>query len=177
MPGAHWQVDPRDFREALAYSLPQVTPPSWRPLVGCKCKCGAVIDSKGDHALHCHHFHFLRKAGMHNLIQRPFRYMGRLAFGPDSVAKDDERARANSLPYSPLYRPDTTFTHASETGNHLVADITTPSATASTILQASVRQPGAAARAAASGKRADYGDLGAHKMLPLVVEAQGAWGN
>ena len=50
------------------------------------------------------------------------------------------------------------------------------SATASTILQASARQPGAAAGAAAAGKRADYGDLGAHKMLPLVVEAQGAWG-
>ena len=82
----------------------------------------------------------------------------------------------HSLPYSPLYRPDTTFTHASETGNHLVADVTNPSATTATALPAARRQPGAAAKAAAATKRANYGDLGAHKMLPLVVEAQGAWG-
>ena len=174
--GKNWQVDPLDFREALAWSLPGVTPPSWQPLVGCTCKCGAVIDDNGDHALHCSHFNFLRKQGMHNLIQEPFRYMGRLAFGPDSVSKDDTRTRAHSLPYSPLYRPDTTFTHASETGNHLVADVTNPSATTTTALPAARRQPGAAAKAAAAGKRAKYGDLGAHKMLPLVVEAQGAWG-
>jgi hypothetical protein len=134
------------------------------------------MDAFGDHAFCCKHFTTFRTAGLHDLIQRPFRFMGRLAFGPNSVWKDDTRPRAHSLVYSPLYRPDTTFAHASHTGNHLVGDITCPSVVAAGTVQAAAREPGAAAAAAAAGKRQDYGDLGAHELLPLVVEAEGAWG-
>ena len=94
------------------------------------------------------------------------------------VSRDARRPRAVSLPYSPMWRPDLTLLHGSETGSHVIIAVTGTSVVAQQSLPGSVRHPLLASRGAASRKRGVYhnGNVAPHVVLPFVVDHAGALG-
>ena len=137
------------------------------------CKCGAHMDPFGDHALSCVHFESLKTPG-HNLIQEVVASMSSCA--NFRVTHDSRRPRAVSHAYSPNWCPDLTLLHGSDHGSHVLIDVTTTSVVAQQCMPGSSRQALLASRGAESRKRAVYGNVAPHVVLPFVVEHAGALG-
>ena len=127
----------------------------------------------GDHLLSCPNFLTNWTPG-HDLIEEAVASMCSCA--NFRVSRDTRRPRAVSLPYSPMWRPDLTLLHGSETGSHVIIDVTGTSVVAQQSLPGSGRHPLLASRGAASRKRGVYGNVAPHVVLHFVVEHAGALG-
>ena len=137
------------------------------------CKCGAAIDPYGDHCLSCAHFQHLRTP-WHDLIVDIIAAMARRA--SHHISYDSRRPRAASITYSPLWRPDLTLLHGSDTGTHVLIDATTSSVVSQSALPMSARSPTSVTTAAAAAKYARYGNVQPHVVLPFAVEHAGGLG-
>ena len=142
------------------------------PLHGSTCKCGARIDSYGDHLLSCIHCLHLRTGAWHDAIQHVVMRMAR--FAGFNVSVDSRRLIAPV--YSPHHIPDLSLIHAAPNGGHVLIDVTTTSVTKGTALPAAAQIPGVAAQGAEAVKRRVYGNVTPHRVVPFAVEEGGALG-
>ena len=137
------------------------------------CVCGAPVDPYGDHLLSCSHLLCHRTPG-HDLIMN---IVGRMAKRAGHVVSYDcRRPRPISRTYSPNYCPDITLLHGSETGSHVLVDVTVPSVVKQSAMPAAACMARAVSSAAEAGKRHSYGAVAPHVVLPFVVEHAGALG-
>ena len=142
------------------------------PLHGRSCKCGARIDSHGDHLLSCSRCLHLRTGPWHDAIQHVVTRIARFASFHVSI---DSRRHVAPV-YSPNHIPDLSLIHAAPNGGYILIDVTTSSVTTRTALPAAARIPGVTAEGAEATKRRVYGDVAPSKVLPFAVEEGGALG-
>ena len=135
---------------------------------------GAAMDPYGDHLLSCVHFETHKTPG-HNLVQEVVASMSTCA--GFRVSHDSRRPRAVSHVYSPRWCPDLTLLHGSEQGSHVIIDVTGTSVVAQQCMPGSSQRALVASHGAEARKRAVYGNVAPHVVLPFVVEHAGALGH
>ena len=138
----------------------------WRGLVVRITTCGAHVDVYGDHLLSCPNF-LTNSIPGHDLVQEAVASMCSCA--NVCVSHDARRPRAVSLPYSPMWRSDLTLLHGSETGSHVIIDVTGTSVVAQQSLPGSDRPPQLASRGTAGRKCGVYGTYEWHTTTAVTA--------
>ena len=140
-----------------------------------KCVCGCDVDRYGDHLLSCKHLHTYRMP-WHDGVLDVFLAIARNLGPAANVVVDSRRPRACSSVYSPLWCPDCTLIGGSNSGSHLIVDVTCPSVVKSEGVQAAAVKPLMVAASAEASKHGKYGRVAPNVLLPFVVEHAGALG-
>ena len=172
VPSEWFKISPCHFKTALERRLRL-------PLSVLKgvthCKCGALIDSHGDHAVNCTDCTTLR-CHPHEQVQAKATFMFKCA--GFQVQNDSYVARFKSRYYSPLVRPDISLRCANKKKGHIAIDLTSVGVTGRTIREGAARLPRAAAAGAEAKKFAKYGPMPApHSFVPFAFEDSGALGD
>lgn len=135
-----------------------------------RCACGAANDPLGYHYATCKTGGWVVRA--HNAVRDALFSMLRTVYDPGSVIKE----HAHHHEYSPLKRPDITVRNYDGRGNNLVVDVAITFPCAPSLYRRASTRPLYAAMQMEDSKRREYGDMGAHRLVPFVLETFGAWG-
>jgi hypothetical protein len=180
---ALFTLTPPVFQAAVRFHLRE-TQPVVLPLTSCG-SCGRPLDDAASHYIHCrggsgvgggNYF-----SSVHDAMLREVVEMLRSVYSRGRVMAEDF---VGSMSYSPLHRPDATIADTGGFGVHTLIELTVFRGSAAANVRPAarsgrggqvVRAPvGEALAARQERRRAEYGDVGQHRLLVFALDEYGA---
>ena len=169
--GAHFTMGPAVFQTAVRYRLREVQPVVQAvPICG---GCGSAVDQQATHYVCCSGVtgRGNHPMALHHALVWQLAGMLRAVYGTGRVIMEDA---AGASHYSPSHRPDITILDTDGVGSHTLVEVTVFRPAAPAYARTRVRRPvGAELRARQERRRAEYGDLGPHRLVVFAVADYG----
>jgi hypothetical protein len=168
-----YMIEPALFPVCVRHHLRAV-----QPLVHAITRCGDCGRQVDNRALH----YMLCRGGsrsgncfssIHDALAQVLRDMLRSVYPRRSILVEDV---VGATMYSPNHRPDITVMDHDSRGVHLLCDVSIVRPCSDTHADRASSNPGGAAAYVESQKLAIFGDVGPHRVVPLVFEEYGHMG-